>query len=90
MESWLIESSKILEKARNLSEEEKKVFRYFLENISVGDLRAIMELNRKGIKSPSSIIETLVSNGLLERGNYCYSLPYHLRIYVSIQGTPTI
>jgi len=66
MESWLIESSKILEKARNLSEEEKKVFRYFLENISVGDLRAIMELNRKGIKNPSSIIETLVSNGLLE------------------------
>ncbi|PMP60126.1 MAG: hypothetical protein C0171_03700 [Caldisphaera sp.] len=90
METWLIESSKILEKARNLSDEEKKVFRYFLENISVGDLRAVMDLNRKGIKNSIQIIESLVSNGLLERGNYCYSLPYNLRVYISIQGPPDI
>ena len=89
-EQWLIDSSKIIERARNLSDEEKRVFKYFLENISVGDLRAIMELEKKGIKDPRGVIENLILMGLIERGNYCYNLPYPLRIYISKQGIPEI
>lgn len=90
VEDWLIESSKILDKIRNLNNDEKVVFRYFLENISVGDLRAISELSKKGIKNPLLVIESLISNNLIERGNYCYNLPYPLRVYISKQGIPDI
>ncbi|MDP8002926.1 MAG: hypothetical protein RAK17_01915, partial [Caldisphaera sp.] len=67
---------------------EKIVLKYFLENVSVGDLRAIADLSKKGIENPENVIESLIEKGFLERGNDCFNLSYYLRIFVSRRGMP--
>ncbi|AFH42961.1 MULTISPECIES: PolB1-binding protein PBP2 family protein [Fervidicoccus] len=63
-----------------LSEEEYRVMDYFLTNLSVGEILAVRELERVyGIKNPESVIEILISKGLLERGTGCYNLSKTVR-----------
>ncbi len=78
-EDWYSEASRLLDVARRLQGEELLVFRYFADNVSVGTIRAERELERKGVKNPVGVIEHLVSLGLLEKGDYSYSLSAPLR-----------
>lgn len=64
----------------NLTEEELKVMDYFLQNVSVGEIIAVRELERiYFIKNPVTIIESLIQKGLLERGNGCFNLSKELK-----------
>jgi hypothetical protein len=85
-EEWLIEASKLLDKARKMSSEERAVFNYFMDNVSVGELRAVKELSRKGVEDPLKVIMKLVEEGLLEKGYDCYNLVEPLRIYRARRG----
>lgn len=86
-EEWLVEASRLIEKARRLSREEKIVFNYFMENVSVGELRAVKELSRKGIEDPAKVLMKLVNEGLIEKGYDCYNLAAPLRVYRSRRGS---
>ncbi len=67
-------------KIASLSDEERKVFEYFLTNISVGSIVALRELSTLyKIKNPKEIILRLVEKGLLEQGSGCYSLSQVIR-----------
>ncbi|MEN2999839.1 MAG: hypothetical protein ABDH61_04615 [Acidilobaceae archaeon] len=79
------EASKLLERAKELSREERSALNYFLQNISVGELRALRELKRE-IPNPSQAIRKLVSLGLVEEGEGCYNLAKPLREYVMKKG----
>ncbi len=60
---------------RELSVEERKVFDYFLQHISVGEIIALRELKlRYGIEDPLSVIVKLIDKGYIERGEGCYNL----------------
>ncbi|GAB6147775.1 PolB1-binding protein PBP2 family protein [Stetteria hydrogenophila] len=85
-EEWLIEASRLLEKARRLSRDEKAVFNYFMDNVSVGTIRAVKELKYKGVSDPMKIIMKLVDEGLLEKGYDCFNLPKPLRVYRTRRG----
>jgi hypothetical protein len=78
----LAEASRLLDLIRSLPKEEKVVAEYFLKYVSVGDLRAVLDLKRLGVKDPQPIIERLVEYGILERGVDCYNLSKPLRDYV--------
>jgi len=80
--------SKILEianddlksKIASLSDAERKVFEYFLNNISVGSIIALRELSTVyKIRNPKEVILSLVEKGLLEQGTGCYSLSREIR-----------
>lgn len=65
---------------RGLSEEERKVLRYFLQNISVGSIISIRELKTLyKVQDPKTIIRNLIEKGLLEQGHGCFSLAKPLR-----------
>ena len=85
-EGWYREASRLLDKARSLDHESLTVFKYFIDNVSVGTLRAERELAKKGVRDPMRVIEKLVELGLLERGDYSYSLSYPLRVLRSRRG----
>jgi hypothetical protein len=51
-EGWRAEASRLLELATGLKGEARDAFLYFLDNVSVGDLRAIRDLSKKGIRTP--------------------------------------
>ena len=60
---------------KSLSDEERKVIKYFITYKSVGELIAIREL--KGlynIKDPAKIITKLINLGIIERGIGCYNI----------------
>ncbi len=60
---------------RELGVEERKVFDYFLQHISVGEIIALRELKlRYGIEDPLSVIVKLIDKGYIERGEGCYNL----------------
>ncbi len=64
----------------SLSEDERKVFEYFLQYISVGTIVALKELKALyGIEDPLKVIRALIEKGLLERGSGCYSLSQEIR-----------
>lgn len=86
MEEYLSEASSLLAKLDDLGEEERVVFRYFAESISVGTMRATKDLRAKGIQNPLPIIRRLISLGLLEEGRECYNLARPLREYVMKRG----
>jgi hypothetical protein len=70
----------ILKIIQNLSADERKVLKYFLQNISVGIIIAIRELKAlHRIQDPKAVIRSLIDKGLLEQGYGCYSLAKHLR-----------
>ncbi|MCS7107138.1 MAG: hypothetical protein NZ902_03430 [Acidilobaceae archaeon] len=81
----LAEASKLLERAKELSSEERAALNFFLQNISVGELRALRELKRE-IPQPAQAIRKLLSLGLLEEGEGCYNLAKPLREYVMRKG----
>lgn len=65
---------------KELNEDELKVLDYFVRNISVGEILAVIEIKRMyGIDDPESVIRSLIEKGLLERGEGCYNLAPHLR-----------
>lgn len=79
MEEWYREASLLLDRAKALGREEMIALKYFAENISVGVLRAEMDLKRKGLSDPKAVLDRLVEAGLLEKGEYSYSLSKPLR-----------
>ncbi len=86
MEECLYEASKILSRAEKLSGEERVVFRYFLDNISVGDLRAVEELKAKGVSNPMRVMIKLVLDGLLEKKGDVFNLPAPVRCLIYEKG----
>jgi len=80
------EASKILSRAERLEGEYRIVYQYFLDNISVGDLRAVEDLKRKGVRDPLRVIYKLVSDGLLERSGDVFNLPKPLRCLIYHRG----
>jgi len=70
-----------LEKAlSSLSEEERKVLKYFLQNVSVGEIVAARELQvLEGVREPLKVVYSLIKKGLLERGSGCFNLSRQLR-----------
>ncbi len=80
-EDWMAEASRLLEKAARLTGDKRRVYEYFVKNVSVGDIRAEMELSKLGVRNPGDVIEELIEEGLLERGVDCYNLAYPLRRY---------
>lgn len=69
-----------LEKARRLDGDERKVFEYFLNNISVGEIIALRELEvLEGVSNPEEVINRLIEKGLLERGTGCINLARDIR-----------
>ncbi|MCE4611408.1 MAG: hypothetical protein F7B17_05500 [Desulfurococcales archaeon] len=81
-----VDAYRLVDKARELDSEERMVLNYFLENISVGALRAVKELKAKGVKNPEDIIARLVEIGLLEDKGECYNLAAPLRELVKRKG----
>lgn len=72
--------SLIGDRARELSEDERRVMEYFISNISVGELIVLRELRaRYRIREPLRVLRSLVEKGLLERGEGCYNLARELR-----------
>ena len=71
---------------RELEEEELVVLAYFLENISVGDLRAQLELMERGVSDPNAVIARLVDRGYLERGREAINLARELRELLALEG----
>ncbi len=69
----------LLEKARQLRGDERQVLEYFMKNISVGEILAVKELRVLGVKNPDAIIEKLIEEGFLERGEGCINLSKQLR-----------
>ncbi len=82
----LAEASELLDKARKLPKDLRIVFEYFYKNVSVGDLRALKELERLGVRDPQEKIDALIEMGLLERGHDCYNLAPLLREYIFRRG----
>ncbi|MEM5873829.1 MAG: hypothetical protein QW065_03465, partial [Acidilobaceae archaeon] len=79
-ESSAIEVSRLLDKVRELNKEERETLNYFLENISVGSIRAVKELKLSGkVRDPISAIRKLVAMGFLEDAGECYNLAKPLR-----------
>ncbi|MEM1645794.1 MAG: hypothetical protein QXL96_08020 [Ignisphaera sp.] len=71
---------KLYEIIQGLSEEEKKVLRYFIQNISVGGIIALRELKALyKVQDPKTVIRNLIDKGLLEQGFGCYNLAKSLR-----------
>ena len=75
------EVAELLERARRLSPKERAVAEYFFRHISVGDLRAVLDLKKRGVADPQAIIDKLVEIGILEKGVDCYNLAAPLRRY---------
>ncbi len=90
MEEYLVEASKLLDKARKLADEERKVLMYFIENVSVGELRAVKELRQLGISDPLVVIRRIAAMGLLEEGRESFSLAKPLRVYLAKRGKAMI
>ncbi len=89
-ESWELEASRLLDRARRLKGEPREAFLYMLDSISVGDLRAAQELRRRGLKDPNGALEQLVEEGLLERERDCYNLAAPLRLLVARRGAEMV
>ena len=79
---WQLLASKLLSKSKSLSKQKKIILNYFMKNISVGDLRSIMDLEKKGVKNAEELIEEMIKEGFLEKGTDCYNLSYPLRMYI--------
>ena len=78
---WMSEASRLLDAARKLEGDRRRVYEYFVRNFSVGDLKAEYELSKLGVKEPLEVIEELIEEGILERGIDCFNLAYPLRKY---------
>ncbi|BAN90041.1 PolB1-binding protein PBP2 family protein [Aeropyrum camini] len=79
---------KLLSLVESLGAVERRVLKYFFENISVGEIKAVEELKHQGVEEPEEVISRLVELGLLEEGVGCYNLSAPLRDYVRRRGVP--
>ena len=86
LDNTTAKAMELIERARRLPKELRIVFEYFYKNLSVGDLRAVKELERIGINDPQDKIDKLIEEGLIERGIDCYNLAKPLREYVYRRG----
>ncbi|MEB3844486.1 MAG: hypothetical protein LRS48_02240 [Desulfurococcales archaeon] len=81
-EELLLRAARLLDMAKRLGDDERRVLSYFMKNVSVGDIRAVLDLERLGVKNAETIIERLIDLGFLEKGTDCYNLSKPLRVYV--------
>ncbi len=79
---WRVEAARLLEKSRSLSKEKRIILNYFMKNISVGDIRSVLDLEKKGVKNAEELIEEMLEEGFLEKATDCYNLSYPLRMYI--------
>ncbi len=86
IDDTIARAMELIEKSRRLPRDLKIVFEYFYKNLSVGDLRAVKELERMGVKDPQDKIDKLVEEGLVEKGLDCYNLAKPLREYIYRRG----
>jgi len=63
-----------------LTKEERIAVQYFVSFKSVGELIALRDLNLKGIKRPTLVLDSLVKKGIIRKGEGCYSLAKEYRI----------
>ena len=77
------EALTLLRRAESLRGDHRKVFSYFSKHFSVGDIRAVEDLEKMGVRDPQSVIQDLIEMGLLERGLDCYNLAKPLRVYLA-------
>lgn len=85
-EDWRAAAYRLLEAARGLQGDLRTALIYFLEEVSVGDLRAAQDLMKRGVTDPAAVIERLVEMGLVERGRDCLNLAAPLRRMLSERG----
>ncbi|MCE4624800.1 MAG: hypothetical protein F7C35_02915 [Desulfurococcales archaeon] len=76
------ETARLLELIKKLDPQHRKVADYFMKYVSVGDLRAVLDLKKLGVSDPKSVIEDLIELGILERGVDCYNISKPLREYI--------
>lgn len=63
-----------------MTADELKVFEFVWDNISVGEIVFVRDLERiYGVKSPERVARELRLKGLIERGEGCYNLASWLR-----------
>ena len=63
-----------------LSDEEWRALEYFVKNLSVGEIIAVIDLRRiVKVNEPERVLRRLVERGILERGEGCYNLSARLR-----------
>ncbi len=75
-----VANEELRKKIESLSDVEKKVFEYFLTNVSVGAIVALRELSTLyKVRNPKEVILGLIEKGLLEQGLGCYSLSKEIR-----------
>ncbi|MEB3779873.1 MAG: hypothetical protein GSR85_06555 [Desulfurococcales archaeon] len=86
VEDWLIEASKLIERASRLSRDERETLNYFLENLSVGDLRVLSELKARGVRDPIRVLIRLLEEGFIYKAADCYNLAKPLRLYIQRRG----
>ena len=77
-EECLQEGMRMLSIAEQLTGDERTVMSYFLDNVSVGDIKVVLELEKK-VKEPEQVIARLIQMGLLEKGRDTYNLAPPLR-----------
>ncbi len=65
----------------SLTRDELKVFEYIWDNISVGEIVFIRDLEGLySVRRPHLVARKLREKGLIERGEGCYNLPHWLRM----------
>ncbi|NPA84727.1 MAG: hypothetical protein GXO07_01820 [Crenarchaeota archaeon] len=62
-----------------MTPEERVVVEYFVTFKSVGEIIALQELRRKGIKRPTLVLDELIRKGIIRYGEGCYSLAKEYR-----------
>ncbi|AWR99778.1 PolB1-binding protein PBP2 family protein [Metallosphaera hakonensis] len=48
--------------------------KYFITNISVGEIAALRDLKALGIREPERVIAELIREGVIVKGEGCYNL----------------
>ncbi len=72
---------------RKLSNDERKVIKYFITYRSVGELLAVRELRGLyKIKDPTKVIAKLIDLGVLSRGIGCYNISEKFLKYIKRRG----
>jgi len=72
---------------KSLSDDEKKVLKYFITYRSVGELLAVRELRGLyRVRDPTKIIAKLIDLGILSRGVGCYNISEKFLSYLRRKG----
>jgi len=72
---------------KRLSDDEKKVLKYFITYRSVGELLAVRELRGLyKVRDPTKIIAKLIDLGIVSRGVGCYNISGKFLSYLRRKG----